>query len=241
MKMIFQKVKEVVKVVWNVTKTGMTQAVKGLAALAGEALSTCEAKKAAQDIQAQGALYNLRRQALREMPIIPLNSRQEEALLFPEYRGKGFWIQLDPDQTDYVFQQSLEQRCLDSSSREELVKVVAPKVGIPALLELVATAHEIVGRELILPYINKGKLAESQVFYEDTVNDPMFSGTGQGIKLNYNLHSDKVCKDFCGEYSKSRKNVQSIRYKLRSVGVDIDHVSADGIYLEIYLKWTQGA
>lgn len=218
-------------------KNGMSKATTAAATWLAQASVDYKTAEAAHKIQAQGALYNLQRQATREMPIIPLNSRQEEALLFPEYRGKGFWIQLDPDQTDYVFQQSLEQRCLDKDSRVELATVVAPKVGIPALLELVTLAHETVGRELIVPYINKGVLQEFHIKYEDTVNNPLYIGTNRGIKLNYNLHSPDKCRAFSGEYQKSRKNVDSLRKKLRGVGVEIDHVAAEGIFLEVYLKW----
>lgn len=235
---IKENVKVVAKTVWNATKEGFTKVVKGLSSLAGEALSACETKKAVADIQAQGMLYNLQRQAMREMPIIPLNSGQEEALLFPEYRGKGAWIQLDPDQTDYVFQQSLEQRCLDKDSRAELAAVVAPKVGVPALLELVATAHETVGRELVIPLINKGIQDEYKIEYEDMVNDPIFEGTIQSIKLRYNVHSSEACKKFYWEYKKSRQLVNKIRRQLRLVGVDIDHIKVvDTIFLEVHLKW----
>lgn len=238
MRSFFQKAKEAVEVVWNVTKAGMAKAIKGLASLTGEALSSLETKKRAADIRAQGALYNLQRQAAREYPRVFLNSAQEMVFVLPEYQGQGAYIQLDPEQSEQVFRHMLEQYCLDKDSRAELAAVIAPKVGVPALLELVAIAHETVGRELIVPFINKGKLEEHKLEYGDIVNFPIYEGTTDSILLKYNLHSDTPCNNFKNAYGKSRKHVDRIRRKLRSVGVEIDHIEVvDTIYLEVYLKW----
>lgn len=197
-------------------------------------------KKVIMEIQAQNHLLNIQRREARELPMVSFS--QEQASYLASQTWNGFYqfpgpIVLNHEQADFILYHMMKQYCLDVKSREEFAKVVASQIGIPALLELVALAHEIVGKELIVPYINKGVLQEFQIKYEDTVNNPMYIGTSQGIKLSYNLHSPDKCKAFSGEYKKSRKNVNSLRKKLQGVGVEIDHVAAEGIFLEVYLKW----
>lgn len=196
-------------------------------------------KVAVNQIQAQGALRNAQRMAMREMPVVLLNPAQEEALLFPEFRGQGARIQLDHAQADAVMNHMIKQHSLDAESREELADTVAPLVGVPTLLEPVYMAHRYIGERLILPYANHGKPDEYKKVYEDIVNDPVYTGTNQGICLKFNIHSADLCRKFCREYEHSRKYIAKLVNGLQRIGVQIDHVSADGIYLEVYLKWTE--
>lgn len=195
-------------------------------------------KVAVNQIQAQGALRNAQRMAMREMPVVLLNPAQEEALLFPEFRGQGARIQLDHAQADAVMNHMIKQHSLDAESREKLADTVAPLVGVPTLLEPVYMAHRYIGERLILPYANHGKPDEYKKGYEDIVNDPVYTGTNQGICLKFNIHSADLCRKFCREYEHSRKYIAKLVNGLQRIGVQIDHVSADGIYLEVYLKWT---
>ena len=195
-------------------------------------------KVAVNQIQAQGALRNAQRMAMREMPVVLLNPAQEEALLFPEFRGQGARIQLDHAQADAVMNHMIKQHSLDAESREKLADTVAPLVGVPTLLEPVYMAHRYIGERLILPYANHGKPDEYKKGYEDIVHDPVYTGTNQGICLKFNIHSADLCRKFCREYEHSRKYIAKLVNGLQRIGVQIDHVSADGIYLEVYLKWT---
>lgn len=210
----------------------------GIGSCAGEALSACETKKAAADIQAKGELYNLQLRAMREAPKVVLNPAQEEALLFPEFRGQGAYIYLDHIQADSVTNHMLKQYSLDDDSRGELADTVAPLVGVPNMMRVVCHAHEYIGKHLVLPYANHGKPDEYKKVYEDIINDPVYTGTIHGIVLRYNLHSTDVCRNFCGEYEKSRKHVANLVNDLQHIGVQIAYVRADGIHLEVYLKWT---
>ena len=195
-------------------------------------------KVAVNQIQAQGALRNAQRMAMREMPVVLLNPAQEEALLFPEFRGQGARIQLDHAQADAVMNHMIKQHSLDAESREKLADTVAPLVGVPTLLEPVYMAHRYIGERLILPYANHGKPDEYKKGYEYFVHDPVYTGTNQGICLKFNIHSADLCRKFCREYEHSRKYIAKLVNGLQRIGVQIDHVSADGIYLEVYLKWT---
>lgn len=210
----------------------MSKGTKALATYAGEALSACETKKAAADIQAKGELYNLERRAMREMPTIVLTDNQVPI----EYQWCRNTVALNEPQAEFVFQHMLKQHALDAESREELACMVAPLVGVPTLLEPVYMAHRYIGERLILPYANHGKPDEYKKVYEDIVNDPVYTGTNQGICLKFNIHSADLCRKFCREYEHSRKYIAKLVNGLQRIGVQIDHVSADGIYLEVYLK-----
>lgn len=213
----------------------VSKGTKALATYAGEALSACETKKAAADIQAKGELYNLERRTMREMPTIVLTDNQVPI----EYQWCRNTVALNEPQAEFVFQHMLKQHALDAESREELATMVAPLVGVPTLLEPVYMAHRYIGERLILPYANHGKPDEYKKVYEDIVNDPVYTGTNQGICLKFNIHSADLCRKFCREYEHSRKYIAKLVNGLQRIGVQIDHVSADGIYLEVYLKWTE--
>lgn len=231
--------RQIVRGIFDKAREVLAKMVKGVVVFAGEALSACETRKAAADIQAQGYLSNLQRQALREPPIIYLDSVQENAILPPEFCGMNTYIKLNNDQAEQAFQHMLKQHALDAESREELADTVAPLVGVPTLLEPVYMAHRYIGERLILPYANHGKPDEYKKVYEDIVNDPVYTGTNQGICLKFNIHSADLCRKFCREYEHSRKYIAKLVNGLQRIGVQIDHVSADGIYLEVYLKWTE--
>lgn len=235
-----EKFQYLVKVFVDKTRKALSKLVKGASALAGEALSACEAKKAASDIQAQGYLRNAQRIAIRETPVLVLNQVQASQLESQTFNGFGMYpgpIQLDHAQSEQVFQHMLLQHTLDADSKRELAEAVTPLVGIPALMQSVYKAHECIGRSLVLTYINHGKPDEYKRAYADIVNAPLYEGTNHGLRLRYNLHSADLCEKFCGEYRKSRQYNAGLENELRRMGVQIARVRADGIYLEVYLKW----
>lgn len=235
-----EKFQHLVKIFVDKTRKALSKLVKGASALAGEALSACEAKKAASDIQAQGYLRNAQRIAIRETPVLVLNQVQASQLESQTFNGFGMYpgpIQLDHAQSEQVFRHMLRQHTLDADSKRELAEAVTPLVGIPALMKPLYKAHEEIGKSLVLPCVNKGKTDEFKIPYENTVNNPVYMGTNQGIVLKYNLHSSDLCKKFCSEYVKSRQYVSGIQNTLQTLGVQIARVRADGIHLEVYLKW----
>ncbi|MCQ5144337.1 hypothetical protein [Enterocloster bolteae] len=197
---------------------------------------------AVNQIQAQGALRNAQRMAMREMPVVTLNQVQANQLESQTFNGFGMYpgpIQLDSQQADSVMHHMLKQYSLDAESREELASMVASLVGIPTLMEPVYMAHELIAEKLILPYINKGITEEFKQTYSSTVNAPFYEGTNRYLRFKYNLHSAKLCSDFCSEYYKSLRYVAKVNNELKKAGVQIGHVEADGIFLEVYLKWTE--
>lgn len=236
---IAEKAKEVTIVVLRKGKEGFHMIVKGLSSLAGEALSACETKKAAQDIQAQGALYNLQRQALREMPVVTLNPRQEEALLFPEYRGQGAYIQLDPVQSEQVFQHILEQYCLDNISRRELVKTVAPLVGVANLLKPIHEAHKVVGEKVVLTALNDIHLAEglSTLSYRNILESPTYWGNNKCLHLRYNVHAPERSAKIKDYYRRCDQFEETVCEYLENKGLCIGDISSEGVYLNITLEW----
>ena len=242
MRDFLQKAKEAVKVVWNATKVGFTKAVKGLSALAGEALSTCEAKKAAADIQAQGALYNLRRQAMRELPVVTLNPSQAQWLMEQAYYGfpQGVGtVQLDALQSEQVFRQSLEQHCLDKDSRDELVKNLAPLVGIPTLMTPIHSAHKMGATELVLPTLNdiRDEKGLKPLNYRNIIEPPTYWGNNKQLHLRYNVHSPSFSEEVKNRYKRNVQNDNGFCKALENMGMCINSVDSEGVYLNITLKW----
>lgn len=233
---IAEKVKEVTIVVLRKGKEGFAKAVNELSALAGEALSACEAKKAAADIQAQGALYNLQRQAIREMPVLTLNQEQSQWLMqqafnnFPDGVGK---VYLDSNQAYGITLHMIKQHSLDSKSRKELSETVANIIGLSAAISPVNNAHQFVAEKMILPVINKGE--GETLDYEDIIPETFYEGTVQGIKLIYNLHSVERGKKIYFKYYNSRKNSPKTRQELLGKGIKIKKIVFKGIYLNVYL------
>lgn len=211
----------------------LVNGVKWIASCAGEALSACEARKSSADIQARGELHNLERRALREMPTIELTNAQVPI----EYQWCRNTVALNEPQAEFVFQHMLRQHTLDTDSKRELAEAVTPLVGVPALMQSVYKAHEYIGKNLVLPFINHGKPDEYKRAYADIVNAPLYEGTNHGLRLRYNLHSADLCEKFCGEYRKSRQYNAGLENDLQRIGVQIARVRAEGIYLEVYLKW----
>lgn len=233
-----EKATTITKKAWNMVRVGFTKVVKGLSSLAGEALSACETKKAAADIQAQGALYNLQRQATREMPIIPLNSRQEEALLFPEYRGQGAYIQLDPEQSERVFQHMLVQHCLNENSCKELVENLKPLTGLPILVSPIYNIHKMVADIVILSILNEIRIEEGlyPVKYEKILRWPMYNGDNSVVCLHYFVSS--YAEEIEKRYKSSKKRVEEDCQTLKESGVSIDKIVVRNSDLNVYLKWT---
>lgn len=226
------------KVIQIVTSV-VTKATKALASYVGEALSTCETKKAAADIQAQAYLYNAERLALREPPIIYLDSLQENCILPPEFCGMNTCIKLNNNQAEQVFQHMLRQHALDTDSKRELAEAVTPLVGIPNMMHWVCHAHKILADTIIIPVINERKQENNIpcIDYQNIVESPLYYGHNQGITLQYNVHSVTDAEKVKQRYDRGGQYIEQTREILKNVGVQIDRIESKGILLRIHLKW----
>lgn len=233
--------RQIVRGIFDKAREVLAKMVKGVVVFAGEALSACETRKAAADIQAQGYLSNLQRQALREPPIIYLDSVQENAILPPEFCGMNTYIKLNNDQAEFVFQHMLKQHALDAESREELATMVAPLVGVPNMVGVVCHAHRKLADTLILPIVNDRKKMNNIpcVTYRYVVEGQLYWGNNQGVVFRYNVHSADDSLMVKQQYDNNEQYVEETAELLKSFGLQIYSIVAKGVYLQIRLKWTE--
>lgn len=197
-------------------------------------------KVAVNQIQAQGALRNAQRMAMREMPVVLLNPAQEEALLFPEFRGQGARIQLDHAQADAVMNHMIKQHSLDAESREELAEAITPLVGIPNMIRPIFKIHKLVATSWVIKDVNdiKGEKDLRPISYRNIVGRPLFIGTNRDISLVYNLQSKEICEFVYNKYQENGQYLEDVRLSLKDVGVEIMDAETNGAFLEVTIKWT---
>lgn len=221
----------------------VSKGTKALATYAGEALSACETKKAAADIQAKGELYNLERRAMREMPVLALNQVQANQLGSQTFNGFGMYpgpIQLDHSQADAVMHHMLKQYALDPESSRELVKAVAPLVGIPNMMCSAYSAHRFLADTIIIPVINERRLENNNpcINYRKIVESPLYWGDNQGVVFQYNIHSITDADMVKQQYDRGGQCIEQMRKSLKDIGIQIGSIESEGILLKIRLKWT---
>lgn len=224
----------------EIVKKATSTVVNGIGRYAGEALSACEASRAAADIRAKGELYNLERRAMREMPKVVFNPAQEKDLLFPEYRGQGAYIQLDHSQAEQVFRHMLEQHALDPDSKAELVSMVTPKVGVPNMAQAICISREWVATSWVVPTLNQIRLARGLPTIDNyNVNgNTLYQGTNEGVRLIYNACHYEDAKKLCEEYKIKGRYTQSLMDSLKKIGIEIQQMKTKGCFLVVCLKWT---
>lgn len=235
--------KEVGTKVLKVAGSLVSKGTKALASYAGEALSACETKKAAADIQAKGELYNLERRAMREMPVLTLNQAQANQLESQTLNGFGMYpgpIQLDHAQADGVMNHMMKQHSLDAESREKLADAVTPLVGIPNMIRPLFKIHKLVATSWIIKDVNdiKGEKDLRPISYRNIVGKPLFIGTNRDISLVYNLQSKEICEFVYDKYQENGQYLDDVRLSLKDAGVEIKDVKSKGAFLEVTIIWT---